>query len=223
MQSCVGGALGHRYGSAHVDAGVYGAEGGQRAQRVAADVGKDLCRGVVGEHLVEGDVYVSVAAPLAQCGRSGHNPFGYTQHRGLFYTHRRCHIVGVEFSGSRQVSRKAAFDRIITADDAAELLLKEWLAVLHHKDRVAAAGELAHPLRRDGVLRDLHDVESGLRGAVLHHIVVSRTACDDSFSRGVLRQEDLEEGVFARELLQKGLFCSQCSVLAASVGRQQNP
>ena len=69
-EACIGGTLGHRDGSTHIDSGVDGVVRRKRTEGVASDVGEDFALAVFLHRLVEGGVGVDVRATHAQCRRT---------------------------------------------------------------------------------------------------------------------------------------------------------
>ena len=218
----VGGSLGHGDGRAHVHATVDGAERRQRAERVAADVAEDAGVGIFGRHLVQGRVDVAVAAALAELGRARREVAGVRESGTALHAERRGDAVGRQLAHARQFAAQAAGNGIFFAEDAADLLLHEGLAVLDDEDAAALCRELADFLNGQRILRNLHDGDAG-RNRLLHIIIGN--ACGDHAEVGIRMRGDLQP--VERGLLRAGgdlrLLRDQRGILPARVAREQHP
>ena len=224
--SGVGCALGHGDAGAHVDAGVYGAVGGQEAERVASDVAEDAGVVKLAEHLVEGCVDVAVAASLAQLWWArGHDGAG-GEGRGVGLgrlvggglSQGGAYAVGREFARAGQLAREAAQDVGVIAD-AAHLFLDEGLTLFHHHDALAGLQHLPYEAAGQGILAHL---EQGHLQARLADVVVGYAAGYDA-QGGLAGEREAVEGRLCGVLLQLGLLCGDHVVATAGIGGQQHP
>ena len=136
MDARVRGALRHRDGGAHVDAGRNRLEGRQRAEGVAADVAENARVFELGDGFLQRVVGADVGAAVAEARRTHLHKIRNRRRFRDFQIKRLRDEIRVEFACARQMAGKAAHDARVF-QRAAELRFDEGGALFHDHDLVA--------------------------------------------------------------------------------------
>ena len=145
-QSCVGGTLRHSDGCTHIHATRQSLERGQCTEGIATDVAEDAMVGIFLSHLVEGGIYVAMAASLAELRRTCGEVLRLWQDLRSLHTKCGSHRVGSQFSSARQSSSQSAAYGIACSEQSLHALLHHGLSVLHDEQSAALVGEHLYAL-----------------------------------------------------------------------------
>ena len=221
----LGGSLRHADRRAHADARFDHRVGRQRAERVAADVGRHHDAGDLGDHLPQRKVRVRVRAALAQLRRPARQREALE--RALFpawQPEARAHDVGIEFAVRRQVPGEPALDRDRRVEHAPQLALDDRVTVLDHED--------ARDVRRQAPDQpDRHRVGADVQvrrrraefGSVLVIVGAREPARDHAQVTALVAQGERVEAAGFAPRQHLALALEQVVPLAAGVRRQEDP
>ena len=143
-------------------------------------------RRIVRQHLVQRGIDIAVAASLAQLRRTRGEAVGGSVHGAGRFAKGDRDIVRVEFARTGKTAVQAAGDRIVRSQQAANLLLREGLPILHDENLPGSGGQFADQAFRKRILRHFQDGNFIWKG--LPYIVIGNAAGDDAEGRALLFQ-----------------------------------
>ena len=218
-ESCIGSALCHRDTGAHIYTGRKTLERRQRTKRIATDVAKDAMLGIVGQHLIQRGIDIPMATALTELRGTCRHVLGRSKDCTCCLSECLCHIVGIEFASTRQVTSQASLYGIARTKQALHQFLYDRLSVFNDEQVITICSQCLYLLFGQGILRNLHKI--GIVTKSFLHIVVGNAASQNA--RLGVRSLNLIIRTLCRCLLHRILLFQKSHILLPCDARQENP
>ena len=121
-----------------------------------------------------------MATALTECGWTWGNIFARSIILAYLHTQRLLDKIGIEFTGTRQLTRQTALDDSIAWHNTTHLILNEGLTLFSNQHKLAIVRHTTNQFLRNRILRNLQHGERTALRIALHQIVVGNTAGDDT-------------------------------------------